>query len=79
MSDEIVPAADRKRWWRIGPRATAALVVVVAFVVGGLAGASLLREFGHRERDGGTRFVPGMKFTSVPLKLISFLLSFETC
>lgn len=53
---------------KIGPRATAALVIAVAFVVGGLAGASLLREFGRRGHDGGPRFVPGMKLTPAPVE-----------
>jgi hypothetical protein len=48
-------------WWRVGPRATAAIVVAVAFVAGGLAGASLFREFGRGEREGRPRFLPGMK------------------
>jgi hypothetical protein len=60
-------AAPRTGRWRPGPRATAAIVVGVAFVVGGLAGASLLREFGHRER-GGPRFVPGMTLTPAPIE-----------
>ncbi len=69
MSDERDgPAAQPTPRWRVGPRATAALVLVVAFVVGGLAGASLLREFGHGEREGGPRFVPGMKFTAAPVE-----------
>jgi Spy/CpxP family protein refolding chaperone len=53
---------------RIGPRATAALVVALAFVVGGLAGASLLRAFEHHDREGGPRFVPGMKFATAPVE-----------
>ena len=65
MSD---PVSGTKRTQFVGPRATAALVIAVAFVVGGLAGAALLREFGHREHDGGPRFVPGMKFTSAPVE-----------
>jgi hypothetical protein len=68
MSEPIEGVAPRKRFWIVGPRATAAIVVAVAFVVGGLAGASLLREFGHRDHDGGPRFVPGMKFTSAPVE-----------
>jgi hypothetical protein len=55
-------------WWKVGPRATAAIVVAVAFVVGGLAGASLLREFGGGEREGSPRFVPGMKLTPTPVE-----------
>jgi Spy/CpxP family protein refolding chaperone len=50
-----------RRWWRVGPRATAGIVVAVAFIVGGLAGASLFREFGRGEREGRPRFLPGMK------------------
>ena len=53
---------------KIGPRATAAIVIAVAFVVGGLAGASLLREFGHGEHEGGPRFVPGMKLSPAPVE-----------
>ena len=55
------------RWWRVGPRATAALVISVAFVVGGLVGASVFDEFGH-EREGRTRFVPGMQLTPAPVE-----------
>jgi hypothetical protein len=47
---------------------TASIVVAVAFVVGGLAGASLLREFGHRDHESGPRFVPGMKLTPAPVE-----------
>lgn len=56
------------RQWKLGPRATAAIVVAVAFIVGALSGASLLREFGHRDHDGGPRFVPGMKLTPAPVE-----------
>jgi hypothetical protein len=66
MNDQL--SAGRTRFGRIGPRATAAIVIGVAFLVGGLAGAALLREFGHRDHDGGPRFVPGMKFTSAPVE-----------
>jgi hypothetical protein len=52
----------------IGPRATAGIVIAVAFVVGGLAGASADREFGHREHEGGLRFVPGMKLSHAPVE-----------
>ncbi len=52
----------------IGPRATAAIVIAVAFIVGGLAGASADREFGHRGHDGGPRFVPGMKLSRAPVE-----------
>jgi hypothetical protein len=51
------------QWWQVGPRATAAIVITVAFVVGGLAGASLFREFGRGEHEGRRRFVPGMTLT----------------
>jgi hypothetical protein len=61
-------AAGGKGLGKIGPRATAAIVIVVAFVVGGLTGASLFREFGHREHEGGPRFVPGMKLTPAPVE-----------
>ena len=61
------PSAGGVRWWRVGPRATAALVLGVVFLVGGLAGASL-REFGHREREGGPRFVPGMTMSPAPIE-----------
>jgi hypothetical protein len=54
--------------WRPGPRATAGLVIAVVFVVGGLAGASLFREFGHSEHEGGPRIVPGMKFSQAPVE-----------
>ncbi len=54
--------------WRVGPRAAATIVILVAFVVGGLAGASLFREFGHEDHDGGPRFVPGMKLTHAPVE-----------
>ena len=50
----------------VGPRATAAVVVAVAFVVGGLAGAALFREFGHGEREGRSRILPGMKLAPAP-------------
>ena len=53
---------------RIGPRAAAAVVVALAFVVGGLAGAVLFREFGHVEHDGGPHFVPGMKLSRAPVE-----------
>lgn len=66
MSD-AAGAADR-RWWQVGPRAAAAVVIAVAFVVGGLAGAALYRELGHEERAGGPRFVPGMKLTRPPVE-----------
>jgi Spy/CpxP family protein refolding chaperone len=62
------PAGLSERTWRIGPRMTAALVIALAFIVGGLAGASLLRGFGHRGHDGGPRFVPGMKLTPAPVE-----------
>ena len=65
MSDPAGGIGNRRF---IGPRATAAIVVAVAFVVGGLAGAALLREFGHRDHEGGPRFVPGMKFESAPVE-----------
>ena len=68
MSDPGGRGTTQKKLLPIGPRATAALVIAVAFVVGGLAGAALLREFGHRDHDGGPRFVPGMKFTSAPVE-----------
>jgi hypothetical protein len=54
--------------WKVGPRATAAIVIAVAFGVGGLAGASLWREFGHREHGGGPRLIPGMKLTPAPVE-----------
>lgn len=52
----------------IGPRATAAIVIAVVFVVGGVSGASLYREFGRGEHEGGPRFVPGMKLTPAPVE-----------
>jgi hypothetical protein len=56
----------KERRWRVGPRATAGIVVAVAFIAGGLAGASLFREFGRGEREGRSRFVPGMKMAPAP-------------
>lgn len=64
MSDQAGAGA---RGWRPGPRATAAIVISVVFVVGGLAGASLFREFG-REHEGGPRIVPGMKLSPAPVE-----------
>ena len=58
---------ERARW-NVGPRATAAIVIAIAFLVGGLAGASLLREFGGGDREGRPRFVPGMKLTPTPIE-----------
>lgn len=66
MSDAAGGSGARTAWWRVGPRATAAIVVAVAFVAGGLAGASLFREFGRGEREGRPRFVPGMKLAPSP-------------
>jgi hypothetical protein len=63
MNDSAGAGGARKTWWRVGPRATATIVIAVVFVVGGLAGASLFREFGRGEREGRPRFVPGMKLT----------------
>jgi hypothetical protein len=42
-------------------------VIALAFVVGGLAGAALLRVFGRGEHEG-RRFVPGMQFTAAPVE-----------
>jgi hypothetical protein len=63
MSDPVGAGGERKAWWRVGPRATAAIVIAVVFVVGVLAGASVFREFGRGEREGRPRFVPGMRLT----------------
>jgi hypothetical protein len=68
MSDAAGAGGDATPRWRVGPRATAAIVIAVVFVVGGLAGASLFREFGHGEREGGPRFVPGMRLTPAPVE-----------
>ncbi len=68
MSGAAGGSDGRGKFWKIGPRATAGIVVAVAFVVGGLAGASLLREFGHGDREGRPRFVPGMKLTPAPVE-----------
>jgi hypothetical protein len=68
MSPSPVGGANGTRRWKVGPRATAALVIVVVFVVGGLAGASLFREFGRRGHEGGPRFVPGMRLTPAPVE-----------
>jgi len=68
MTEAERGSGNGRFWWRVGPRATAAIVIAVAFVVGGLSGASLLREFGHREHEGGPRFVPGMKLTPAPVE-----------
>jgi Spy/CpxP family protein refolding chaperone len=65
---EPAEAGGAAKSWRPGPRATAAIVIAVVFVVGGLAGASLFREFGHREREGGPRIVPGMKLSPAPVE-----------
>ena len=64
------PGAVREpgKGWRPGPRATAAIVMVMVFVVGGLAGASLFREFGREDRERGPRIVPGMKLTPAPVE-----------
>lgn len=62
------PAGSETRRWRVGPRAAAAIVIAVAFVVGGLAGAALFREFGHDGHEGGPRFVPGMKLSRAPVE-----------
>ncbi len=59
---------ERQTWWHVGPRTAATIVIVLAFVVGGLAGASLLREFGHRDHERGPRFVPGMTLTPAPVE-----------
>jgi hypothetical protein len=61
-------AGDAGRKLRVGPRTAATIVVAVAFVVGGLAGAALFREFGHGEHDGGPRFVPGMRLNHAPVE-----------
>jgi hypothetical protein len=61
MSEATGGSGGGRGWWPIGPRATAGFVIALAFVVGGLAGASLFREFGRGEREGRPRFVPGMK------------------
>src|ERR1035437_9748681 len=66
MSDAAGGSGARMAWWRVGPRATAAIVVAVAFVVGGLAGASLWREFGHGEREGRSSFLRGMRGAPPP-------------
>ena len=66
MSDAAGGGGEGRAWWKVGPRATAAIVIAVAFVVGGLAGASLFREFGRGEREGRPRFVPGMKLAPAP-------------
>lgn len=68
MSEPVGGSDAGQRRWRMGPRAAAALVVGVAFVVGGLAGAALFREFGHGEHEGGPRFVPGMTLTRPPVE-----------
>jgi len=60
--------SEAKRFWIVGPRTTAAVVVGVAFIVGGLAGASVLREFGRGERAGGPRSLPGMKLAHAPVE-----------
>jgi hypothetical protein len=59
MNDASGGGDAGRRRWRLDPRAAAAIVILVAFVVGGLAGASLFREFGHGDHDGGPRFLPG--------------------
>lgn len=59
---------ERGRWWRLGPRAIAAVVIAVAFLVGGLAGAAFVRGFGRGGHEGGPRFVPGMKLTPPPVE-----------
>src|ERR1019366_10685604 len=41
MNDSAGAGGARKTWWRVGPRATATIVIAVVFVVGGLAGAAL--------------------------------------
>lgn len=65
-----VPTGDgaRERWWRLGPRAIASAVIGVAFVVGGLAGAALVRGLGHERHDEGPRYVPGMTLTPPPVE-----------
>ena len=63
MTNASGNSGERGAWWNVGPRATATIVIVAAFVVGGLAGASLYREFGRGERGGRPRFVPGMTLT----------------
>ncbi|MGH7655995.1 MAG: hypothetical protein ACREN6_15165 [Gemmatimonadaceae bacterium] len=68
MSEPVGGSNATERRWRLGPRAAAALVVGVAFVVGGLAGAALFREFGRGEHEGGPRFVPGMTLTRPPVE-----------
>jgi hypothetical protein len=68
MSEAAGGSGGSKARKLIGPRATAAIVIAIAFVVGGLLGASLYREFGHREHEDGPRFVPGMKLTPAPVE-----------
>lgn len=68
MSDATGGADAGRRWWRMGPRAAATVVILIAFVVGGLAGASIFREVGHGDHDGGPRFLPGMKLTRAPVE-----------
>jgi len=68
MNDASGGGDAGRRRWRLDPRAAAAIVILVAFVVGGLAGASLFREFGHGDHDGGPRFLPGMKLTRPPVE-----------
>jgi hypothetical protein len=68
MSDASGGAGGSKARKMIGPRATAAIVIAIVFVVGGLSGASLYREFGHRNHEEGPRFVPGMKLTPAPVE-----------
>ena len=68
MSGAAGGSGERKAWWQLGPRATAAIVIAVAFIVGGLAGASLFREFGHGEHERAPRFVPGMRLTPAPVE-----------
>jgi hypothetical protein len=68
MNDATGGGDAGQRRWRVGPRATATVVILTAFVVGGLAGASLLRELGHDGHDGGPRFLPGMRLAHAPVE-----------
>jgi hypothetical protein len=67
VSDDDAPRAPVKRRWKLGPKTTAAVVVALAFVVGGLAGASIFQEM-HEPRGGRPRLIPGMRFTRAPIE-----------
>lgn len=68
MSDAAGGSGGRQPQWRPGPRVTAAIVIAIAFAVGGLAGAAFIRGFGRGTHEGGPRFVPGMKLTPAPVE-----------